>query len=164
MEPDVSRLLLLLISQMIFHFQHYSDFPLDFVFDDHSCVRFETTLNDAFQALYDNYYYNSAAAVDCDDFCFSQRLRFEAGKNMNSKSDAMLARENGVFSVFEASINIDKKCDMCSRLLGSMLSLSKQVGMYVLFVSRRPPLEKSNPNIFFLLLKLCNAIAMLSAD
>ena len=44
---------------------------------------------------------------------------------MNSKSDAMLARENGVFSVFEASINIDKKCDMCSRLLESMLSLSK---------------------------------------
>ena len=49
MEPDALRLLLLLISQMIFHFQHYSDFPdLDFVFDDHSCVRFETTLNDAF--------------------------------------------------------------------------------------------------------------------
>ena len=35
---------------------------------------------------------------------------------MNSKSGAMLARENGVFSVFEASINIDKKCDMCSQL------------------------------------------------
>ena len=52
---------------------------------------------------------------------------------MNSKSDAMLARENGVFSVFEASINIDKKCDMCSRLLGSILSLSKLVGRCVMF-------------------------------
>ena len=39
---------------------------------------------------------------------------FAAGKK-NWRNDAMLAlRENGVFSVFEASTNIDKKCDMCS--------------------------------------------------
>ena len=62
---------------------------------------------------------------------------FAAGKK-NWRNDAMLAlRENGVFSVFEASTNIDKKCDMCSFDQSSQSTVSKysvqMIGGFVYF-------------------------------
>ena len=70
------------------------------------------TLNVASLALCDSYYYFGSAAVD-DGLCFSVTLAtMSAVGKKSSRNDAMLARENGFFSVFEASINIDNKCDM----------------------------------------------------